>query len=207
MPVSRGVHSTARPMHPALGYRIHSGCPDSSCSRLLWYPQYAIRFILLWSGFMPSFSLIACGLQCYCAEYVNGIKIPLDPPCPTDTCETSGVCAVDLSIIDEIHTVVKYHCIENVHDQVSSIHITCMVPHDPKQIVLCCNKSDLCNKNLSTTFPLITESTVSIMNPVPTTTPTTSSSSKGKVQCTCLCLYIIYYSHLFLAPSGRDRLQ
>ena len=131
---------------------------------------------------MPSFSLVACALQCYCAEYVDGVKSPLVfPGCPTDTCETSGVCAIDLSIYDKIHTVVKYHCIENVHDRISAIHVICMVPPDSKQIVLCCNESDLCNKNLTATFPLIAESTVSIMNPVPTTTPTTSSSSKGKV--------------------------
>ena len=131
--------------------------------------------------FYAILSLTACALQCYCAEYVNGIKIPLDPPCPTDTCETSGVCAVDLSIIDEIHKVVKYHCIENVHDQISTIHIICMDPPNSKQIVLCCNESDLCNQNLTPTFPPIAERTVSIMNPVPTTTLTTSCSSKGKV--------------------------
>ena len=135
------------------------------------------------------FSLTACALKCYCAHFINTIKDLRPTGCHNDTCETDGVCAVEF-LRDGGNNIVRYQCIEDVHDQVSTVHISCSI-REANHYIECCNTSNNCNTHIQHTFPpshsqsdSIPPSRDSNMPPPPLTTsviPTTAGKHTATV--------------------------
>ena len=110
----------------------------------------------------------ADGLKCYCALAVDGIELLPQHGCDHNTCETSGVCYMDLQLKEDKHVVVHSNCLMNIHDVNTTIYIACQI-EEPLHVVKCCNETDYCNQNLSVS-----------LNNMPTPVPTVKPGSEGK---------------------------
>ena len=117
---------------------------------------------------LSSTSPAADGLKCYCADYINGVELVSLHGCDQNTCETSGVCFVDVQLKEDEHVVVHSDCLTNVHNIKTTIDIACQI-EEPLHVVKCCNETDYCNQNLSVS-----------LNNMPTPVPTVKPGSEGK---------------------------
>ena len=123
-----------------------------------------VESCLIFSSTSPA----ADGLKCYCALVIDGVELPPVYGCDNNTCETPGVCSVDLQFKDDKHNVVKSNCLTNLHDVHTTLDIACLI-EQPLHVVKCCNETDYCNLNLSVS-----------LNNMPTPVPTVKPGSEGK---------------------------
>ena len=141
-----------------------------------------VESCLIFSSTSPA----ADGLKCYCAFFVDGVELFPLRGCNNNTCETPGVCFVDLQLKDDKHAVVKSDCLTNIHDVNTTLDIVCLI-EEPLHVVKCCIETDDCNRNLA----------VSLIN-MPTPTPTVKPDSEGKNGGTKRYMYITLYQHVFV---------
>ena len=110
-----------------------------------------------------STSFAADGLKCFCAHIVDGVVLPPPGACHNNSCETSGVCLVELKFKDG-HMIKGPACFSNVHGLLN-VNLTCSI-EEPLHVVKCCDGTDYCNENINITLPPVSTMTTS----VPTTT-------------------------------------
>ena len=124
-------------------------------------------------------------LTCLCKKYI-GVDLTFGG-CSNYSCETTtGECYVDLNVDDRtgIYSY-TYGCLEENNNHGLSSVSECSVSPTATQVVLCCNTTDYCNRDLRPDLLLAQQSAMS-----PTSTPlvtTDSGPTSGQGIATDLC--------------------
>ena len=118
--------------------------------------------------FLPSVH----SLTCQCKKYI-GTDITF-VGCTNYSCETAtGMCYVNLNVDDKTGLYsYTYGCLEETNDHGLSSVIRCSISPTATQVILCCNTTDYCNRDLRPDLLLAQQSAMS-----PTSTPLVTTDS------------------------------
>ena len=132
-------------------------------------------------------------LICYCAEYFIA-SLPTSPTyCNSETsCNTTGKCLVSLVLDEHSGSLVErytYRCVsdDDVGDRISRVNTLCGLDAlSPTQVILCCNNTDFCNRDLNPRALL-----ASLPAMTSTSTPSGGQGNTGTVHDHIVAMYVL----------------
>ena len=132
--------------------------------------------------FLPSVH----SLTCQCKKYI-GADLTFNS-CTNYSCDaTTGACYVNLKVDDKtgIYSY-TYGCLEETNDHGLPSVIGCSISPTATQVILCCNTTDYCNRDLRPDLLLVQHSAMSPTSTPLATTDSGPTSGQGNIlYCTC----------------------